>query len=168
MGFTLLWHLHTLTAQIYTVTRARRRASWDWTKINLPLYVHKQTYGKPCTALRNHNTQEPQTVPSSSSSLRCCTYAVGGVGPLWEDMLPTCQEFSLKLVLRCVEGEPPLLSRHVIGVESHAAVALHLYLASSPGLRSSGGVPQRCSDGGTQNQMFDLRLFVNSSYVSSR
>lgn len=29
-----------------------------------------------------------------SSSFRCCTYAVGGVGPLWENMLPTCLEFS--------------------------------------------------------------------------
>lgn len=73
-----------------------------------------------------------------------------------------------KLVLRCVEGEAPLLSRHVNGVESHAAAALHLYLASSPGLRSSGGVPQRCPDGGTQNQMFDLRLFVNSNFVNNR
>lgn len=66
VGFTLLWHLHTLIAQTYTVTRARRRASWDWTKINLPFYVNKQTYGKPCRTLRNRNTQEPQSVPPPS------------------------------------------------------------------------------------------------------
>lgn len=73
MGFTLFWHLHTLITQIYTLTRAWRRASRDWTKINLPFYVNKHIYRKACRALRNRNTQEPQSVPPPSPSAAALT-----------------------------------------------------------------------------------------------